>query len=106
MIELNNTNFEKETKGLAIVDFWAPWCGPCRMMAPIFEETSKEADFKGKLKFAKLNTEEFPEIAEQYGITGIPCLIILKDGTEVDRIVGLMPKPALKEAIKEIIDNL
>jgi thioredoxin 1 len=106
MIELNNTNFEKETKGIAIVDFWAPWCGPCRMMAPIFEETSKEADFKGKLKFAKLNTEEFPEIAEQYNITGIPCLIILKDGTEVDRIVGLMPKPALKEAINEIINNI
>jgi len=106
MIELNNSNFEEKTKGLVIVDFWAPWCGPCRMMAPIFEETSKEADFKGKLKFAKLNTEEFPEIAEQYNITGIPCLIIMKDGKEIDRIVGLMPKPALKKAIKEIIDNL
>ena len=103
MIELNNTNFEKETKGLAIVDFWAPWCGPCRMMAPVFEETSKEIK---TLKFAKLNTEEFPEIAEKYEITGIPCLIILKDGKEVDRIVGLMPKPALKEAIQEIIDNM
>ncbi len=103
MIKLTNKNFEKETKGLIIIDFWAPWCGPCRMMAPIFEEASKEVK---NLKFAKLNTEEFPEIAERYNISGIPCLIIMKNGKEIDRIIGLMPKNVLKEEINNIIKQI
>lgn len=104
VLELNKNNFEIEvlqSKILVIVDFWAEWCGPCKMMAPIFEEVSKE--FTGKIKFAKVNTEKAPELAEEYGITGIPCLIVFNDGEEVDRIVGFNMKSELKRKIEEIL---
>ena len=104
VIHLNQTNFEKEVLNSTepvIIDFWASWCGPCKMMAPVFEELSEE--YEGTLKFAKLSTEEHPEIAGQFGVTGIPTLALIKDGKEIDRIVGFGPKHVLKEKIDEIL---
>ncbi|MBU0459308.1 MAG: thioredoxin [Nanoarchaeota archaeon] len=100
ILELNKDNFEKEVLQSdlpVVVDFWASWCGPCKMLAPIFEETSKE--FDGRMKFAKISTEECPEIAEKYNVRGIPCLILFEHGQETDRIVGMQQKEFLVEKL-------
>lgn len=76
-----------------LVDFWADWCAPCRMVAPILEEIAKEQD--GKIKIAKLDVDSNPGTAQRYHVAGIPTLILFKGGQEVDRIVGYVPKPQL-----------
>ncbi len=106
VLELNKENFQKEVKetiSLIIVDYWASWCGPCKAMAPIFEDVSKDPKFENRLRFAKLSTEDCPKIAAENDITGIPCLIIYKDGKELDRIVGFNQKDKLKSKINAII---
>lgn len=97
---VNKDNFQNEVKDAGmpvVIDFWAEWCGPCKMMGPVFEELSKE--YSGKVKFVKVNTEEEPELAGEFGIRGIPTLSIVNKDTEINRIVGFLPKPALKEAL-------
>ncbi len=101
IIHLNEDNFEEKTKDLTVIDFWAPWCGPCRMMAPVFEELASE--FKGKMQFAKVDVDEEPVLASRFGISGIPCLIIVEDGEEKGRIVGFNPKEVLKEKLEEFL---
>ncbi|GAC1568399.1 MAG: thioredoxin [Vulcanimicrobiaceae bacterium] len=76
-----------------LVDFWAPWCGPCRMLAPVVEKVA--AAHVGRVKFMKLNTDENPGIGGQYHVSGIPCLILFKGGQAVDRIVGFVPESAI-----------
>ncbi|MGM5480414.1 MAG: thioredoxin [Nanobdellota archaeon] len=103
---LNNDNFEDVVKNSdipVIVDIWAEWCGPCKMMGPVFEELSGEYD--GKVKFTKLNTEEQPQLVGQFSVQGIPTLLVLKDGEEVDRIVGFAPKEMLKQKIDQALEK-
>lgn len=79
-----------------LVDFWAPWCGPCRMLAPVVEKLASKTS---NVKFVKLNTDENPSLAGQYHVSGIPCLILFKGGREVDRIVGYVPENAIASMI-------
>jgi len=103
-VEVNGNNFQQEVLESSIpvlVDFWASWCMPCRMLAPTIEKLAEEN--QGKLKVCKLNTDENQNISAQYGIQGIPTLIVFKEGKEVGRIVGVMPKEKLQEKLDPIL---
>lgn len=102
LIHLTDANFDSTVKSTPklIVDCWAPWCGPCRMLAPTIEAMAK--DYKGKISFAKLDTDESPKTAMGMGIHSIPTLIFFKDGEQVERLVGARPRADIESVMKKI----
>ncbi len=103
-IELTDAKFEEEVLKSQIpvlVDFWAPWCGPCKMLGPVIEELATE--YEGKIKVCKLNTDDNPDSAGQFKISAIPCILFFKDGKQVNELVGMQPKEEFKKVIDELI---
>ena len=103
-VEVTDTTFDEEvikSDAPVMVDFWADWCAPCKMIAPIVEELAEE--FDGKVKFAKMDVDSNPKTPTQYGIRGIPTLLIFNGGKPVDQVVGAVPKSALKRRLEEAI---
>ncbi len=107
MIQLSTSNFKKEVNdfsGLVVVDFYADWCGPCKLVTPVLEELAKDYDEK-KVKFAKLNVDQNQQLASIFGIMGIPTVIFFKDGKIVNQRVGAMSKEAYKTAIDQALNE-
>ena len=101
-LNLNKDNFEKSiANGVALVDFWAEWCGPCKMQLPIIEEFSSEME--GKATVGKVNVDEELELAQSFGIQSIPTLILFKDGKPVKKLVGLHSKESLYEEVNQVL---
>ena len=87
-----------------LLDFWAEWCGPCKMVAPIVEELSDE--YKDQIKFTKVDVDENPEMAQKYGVRGIPTLLIFNSGAPVDQLVGALPKKTIKDRLDSVLNNV
>jgi len=104
LFNVTDATFQKEVLEAVqptFVDFWASWCGPCRMVGPIFEELSKE--YNGKVKFVKVNVDENPKTPASYGVRGIPTLIMFKEGKVFDQIVGAVPKSNMENLVKKVL---
>ena len=104
MLEFTDGNFKAEVEdsdGAVLVDFWAPWCGPCRMVGPILEELSKE--YEGRIKIGKVNVDDNPGTASKFGIQSIPTLLFFKEGKVVEKIIGALPRKAIKDKIEEVL---
>ena len=103
-VMITDANFEQEVlkyDGVAMVDFWATWCGPCRMLGPVVEELAQE--YAGKVKVCKLNTDEGPQTSAKYGITSIPTIIFFKKGEVVGQVMGLQSKAVLQEKLNSLL---
>ena len=92
-----------DSKEPVAVDFWAPWCAPCQMVAPVLEALNQK--MSGKIKFFKINTDENPQTAQQYKIMAIPSLLIFKEGKEIDRVIGYLPEDQLEARLQKITEN-
>ncbi len=104
MVELSDSTFEKEvlkSEEPVLVDFWAPWCGPCRILAPVVEEIANS--YSGRLKVGKLNVDDNQETTMAYGIRSIPTLIIFKGGKAIDQIIGAVPKSEIERMVKKAL---
>ncbi|HEY33084.1 MAG TPA: thioredoxin [Dehalococcoidia bacterium] len=102
--EINDQSFENEVIKSdipVVVDFWAPWCGPCRIIAPVTEKLSEE--YANRVKFCKLNVDENPEMAQKYRVMSIPLLLLFKDGQQVDGILGAVPESMIQPKIKALL---
>ncbi|RDU69744.1 thioredoxin [Helicobacter brantae] len=101
-IELTKENFAEHTQsGVALVDFWAPWCGPCRMLSPVIDKLAEE--FAGKANICKVNTDEQEELSAQFGIRSIPTMLFFKDGSVVDQMVGATSEQVLKDKLNSLL---
>lgn len=101
-IELTKENFAEHTQsGVALVDFWAPWCGPCRMLSPVIDKLAEE--FEGKAKVCKVNTDEQEELSAQFGIRSIPTMLFFKNGEVVDQMVGATSEQVLKDKLNALL---
>lgn len=103
-VAVTDSSFEQDvinSEVPVLVDFWAPWCGPCRMVAPVVDEIAEQ--YEGKVKVVKLNTDENPNVASQYGIRSIPTLMIFKGGQRVDVVVGAVPKATLANTLEKYL---
>jgi thioredoxin 1 len=101
-IEVTDANFESEVEkhqGLSVVDFWAPWCGPCRMIAPVLDQLA--AEYGEKAKVTKLNVDMNIKTASRFNVRSIPAILFFKDGKLVDQVIGAVPKPALAKKFEE-----
>ena len=106
IMELDDNNFNREVTeqdNLTLVDFWATWCGPCRKLSPVIDELAKE--FDGKVKFVKIKADENIQTAQKYSISGVPSLLLFKNGEVVERIVNLVPKSIISSAINKHLEN-
>lgn len=100
VVELTDTTFRQDVEagtGLTLVDFWAPWCAPCRMVAPVVERLAER--YEGRVKFAKLNVDDAPQTASAYGIASIPTIALFRDGEPVNGVLGAVPERVLAEMI-------
>ena len=101
-IELTQDNFDATVKeGISMVDFWAPWCGPCRMLAPVIDELAEE--FEGKANICKVNSDEEQDLAVKFGVRSIPTILFMKDGEVVDQMVGAASKQAFADKINSLL---
>ncbi len=101
LIDADAQSFEAETRASVpvLVDFWAPWCGPCPMVSPVLERLA--SSYAGRLKVVKVNTDEHPTLAQRYRVQGIPLIVLIRDGAEVDRRVGAAPEPQLRAWVEQ-----